>query len=65
MKLSAGDTVPDCIRALSMGALDCDLAVEGLAIGGRIGFLLEARPLPDRGSPAIFQGFLPTMRDWE
>lgn len=65
IKLSAGDTVPECIRVLSMGALDCDLAVEGLAVGGRIGFLLEARPLACRGIPAILQGFLSTMSDRE
>ena len=53
IRLSAGDTVPDCNRALSAGALDCDLAVEGRTNGGRIVFLLVANPLPARGIPAI------------
>ena len=54
-KLSAGETVPDCNRALSMGALDWDLACEGLTAGGRMVFLLTAKPLPGRGNPAIVQ----------
>ena len=54
-RLSAGETVPDCIRALSIGALDCDLAFDGLTVGGRMVFLLAVRPLPGRGSPAMLQ----------
>lgn len=53
IKLSAGETVPDCALALSMGAFDCDRVVEGLAIGGRIVFLLAGNPLPGRDIPAI------------
>ena len=63
-KLSAGDTVPDCNRALSMGALDWDLACEGLTVGGRMVFLLlAARPLPGRGSPAILRCRLLNVRE--
>lgn len=54
-RLSAGETVPDCNRALSMGAFDWDLAFNGLTVGGRMVFLLTAKPLPGRGSPAIIQ----------
>ena len=62
-RLSAGETVPDCNRALSMGALDWDLAFEGLTVGGRMTFLLVAKPLPGRGSAAIVQFHLLNVTD--
>lgn len=52
--LSAGETVPDWVRAWSEGALDCALTgAKGLDIGGRIECFLFARPEAGRGMPAI------------
>lgn len=51
--LSAGDIVPDCVRALRMGALDWVRAVEGLEFGGRIECFLRGTLATGRGKPAI------------
>lgn len=51
--LSAGDTVPDCVRALSTGALDWVRAAEGLELGGRIECFFSGTLIPGRGSPAM------------
>ena len=55
-ELSAGEMVPDCVRALSTGALDCVRAVEGLEYGGRIECFLRGALTPGRGRPAMTAG---------
>lgn len=51
--LSAGETVPDCVRPLSVGALDWARVAEGLAFGGRMECFLRGTLMPGRGKPAI------------
>lgn len=54
--LSAGDMVPDWVRGLSMGALDCVRATDGLALGGRIECFFRGTVAPMRGKPAMQMG---------
>ena len=49
--LSAGDAAPD--RACIAGLLECVLAVEGRALGGRIDWCLLEKADAGRGRPAI------------
>ena len=51
--LSAGEIVPDWVRALSIGALDCVRATDGLAFGGRIECFFKGTVVPVRGKPAM------------
>ena len=51
--LSAGETVPDCVRDSDVGALGWLLAVEGLERGGRIACFLVGKPAVGRGNPAM------------
>lgn len=53
--LSAGDRAPDWVRGFNVGALDCALAVEDLAIGGRIECFFKGTLTPSRGIPAMVE----------
>lgn len=51
--LSAGDTAPDWVRPCNGGALDCVLAVDGRALGGRIECFFVSKPAAGRGRLAM------------
>jgi hypothetical protein len=62
--LSVGDTVPDCVRGCSDGALDCALA-EGFTFGGRIICFFGCKPAGGRIEPVMGKVGLRQILDWE
>ena len=52
-RLSAGDTVPDCVLDCPEGAFDWVLDMGGFVVGGRIECFLFGNPTAGRDNPAI------------